>query len=248
MTYVDLNCDCGECLPGVDEKTILSLVTSCNIACGGHAGNKDSMVQTVQWAMNNRLAIGAHPSYPDPGAFGRRSLKLSKAAFQSSIKSQIDALAEVLQLQGAELAHIKAHGALYHDLNQNQTLTSQYLEALEEYLKDTAIMTMPGSILEAEALKLGYTVIREAFADRKYLDQSRLMKRGQKGAVIEQPFEVLAQIKSMAIDGKVTTFSGENVAIKADSYCLHSDHIGTLQILRYLREHLEGESIKLKVR
>jgi len=245
MTYIDLNVDCGECIPWVDEEAILRLVTTCNIACGGHVGDLDSMKITTDLALKFHLNIGAHPSYPDRINFGRKSLIMSSDLFMETIIHQVDSLIRVLKESGGTLKHIKAHGALYHDLNGSAELANWYLDALAQMNTPISVMTMPGGCLEAAAHVRGIPVIKEAFADRRYLSATALVQRRLEDAIISTPQQVLEQIQSIALEGVVSTRAGKSAKVEADSFCVHSDHTDTLQILQYIHDHMETYHLKL---
>ena len=240
---IDINCDVGE---GIGNETLLlPLISSCNIACGGHAGDLSSMHHVVQLAIKNKVKIGAHPSYPDSANFGRLSIKIEKAVLQQSIKEQIDVLQAILKKEKTPLHHIKPHGALYNDIAKDENLAMVFLEAIQAY-KDTSFLYVPyDSVIENLAKKNGFTVLLEAFADRNYNADLSLVSRKMPNAILEVPEEVLEHLVRMVKDSKVKTSEGL-VKILADTYCIHGDTPAALQILTYLSTTLAQYQIYTK--
>ncbi|MEE9364362.1 MAG: 5-oxoprolinase subunit PxpA [Cellulophaga sp.] len=240
---IDINCDVGEGIG--NEAELLPLISSCNIACGGHAGNLNSMRNVVQLAMQHGVKVGAHPSYPDSANFGRLSIKIEYSALQQSIKEQVGALQTILEKERIALHHIKAHGALYNDIAKDENLARIFLNAIQKY-KNTSFLYVPyGSVIETLAKKNGFTVLLEAFADRNYNLDLSLVSRKKSNALLEVPEEVLAHLVRMVKDLKVTTSEGL-VKILADTYCIHGDTPAALQILTYLSITLAQHQIYIK--
>ncbi|MBL7473371.1 LamB/YcsF family protein [Robertkochia sediminum] len=232
---VNINCDLGE---GLDnEATLMPLIHSCNIACGGHAGDKATMKRVVELARKFGVAIGAHPSYPDREHFGRVSLKMEDEAFKSNLKQQLDDFVEVLGGHTEDLHHIKAHGALYNDLAVNESLARNYLEVLEPYKANTLLYVPFDSVLERMALETGFKVAVEAFGDRNYNDDLTLVSRRDPEALITENKKVLAHVQEI-LRGWVTTVEGHMKPLKADTICMHSDTANAVANLEYLKMHL----------
>ncbi|WP_276166971.1 5-oxoprolinase subunit PxpA [Zobellia alginiliquefaciens] len=244
VKYIDLNCDVGE---GVDnEEELLPLLSSCNIACGGHAGNSATMSLIVGLAKENNVLIGAHPSYPDKDNFGRSSMVMDPKELMTSIRSQIKSLVNIVSHLGLKLNHIKAHGALYNDIAKNASLAACFLAAIEEYKKDVLIYVPFGSEIDKEAEQAGYRVKFEVFADRNYQADLNLVPRKENKALITDKKEVLMHVVEMANHKRVKTVHGEVVSIIGDTFCIHGDTPAALEIVLYLTRELPNHNIFIK--
>lgn len=241
---IDINCDVGE---GIGNEALLfPYISSCNIACGGHAGDEASMTGVVRLALKHHLKIGAHPSYPDREHFGRVSMKMPKVEFQACIQRQVEALEGILRREKAEMHHLKPHGALYNDLMGDQELTRYFLESIL-HLRDLCVLYVPfGSVYAVEASTRGFDIQYEAFADRRYQLGYRLASRHLEGAVIEDPGEVFEQLVRMVKKQQVQTIEGTMLPLSAQTYCIHGDTRSALQILMYLANELPKQGIYLK--
>lgn len=244
MINIDINCDIGE---GVDnEAELLPLITSCNIACGGHAGDADTMMKVALLAKEQKVLIGAHPSYPDRANFGRTSIKMVKDELKKSILVQIEDLNTVLKTLGISLNHIKPHGALYNDVAKDRELASVFLDSISKYKKEVFLFVPYDSKIAEEALRLGFRIKYEAFADRNYNEDLSLVSRKNHKALIQDPKKVMDHLLHMVTKGTVLTLSGKAAKIQADTYCIHGDSPSTLQILMYLSKHLPENQILIK--
>ena len=232
MYKIDINCDVGE---GVgNERELMPFIQSCNIACGGHAGNELQMEEVVALAIKNKVKIGAHPSYPDIENFGRRSIKLSKNEMAETILNQIDTLQMIIVECGGKMNHIKAHGALYNDLAVNKELSINFLNIIEPYKKKIKLFVPYGSLIADMAVKDGFTIVYEAFADRNYNDDLSLVSRKEKNAVITDPGIMLERILEVKNKGTITTITGKQIPIKANTFCLHSDTENITASIKYI--------------
>lgn len=241
---IDINCDVGE---GVgNEYDLLPLISSCNIACGGHAGDAASMEYVIGLAKKHHVKIGAHPSYPDKTNFGRQVLSISDDDLKISIIDQLRTFNRVLEKENAQLHHIKAHGALYNETAKNKSLALLYLEAIKPYLGNTFLYVPYGSVIAELAIENGFRIIYEAFADRNYNTDLSLVSRQFDNALIEEPQKVLEHILFIIQKGKVRTVSKEEIEIKADTLCIHGDTPSALQILMYLSRELPNSGVQLK--
>lgn len=240
---IDINCDVGE---GVgNEASLLPLISSCNIACGGHAGDIATMTQGVKLAKKNNVKIGAHPSYPDKPNFGRQVMSISNDLLKKSIIDQLKAFDMVLENEAANLHHIKAHGALYNQTAKDHDLAKLYLEAIKEY-KVKAFLYVPfGSIIAQLAIESGFNIIYEAFGDRNYNSDLSLVSRQFDNAMIKEPHKVLKHVLPIIKEGKVKTASKEYVEIRANTLCIHGDTSSAFQILMYLSEELPNHGVQL---
>ncbi|QCX02317.1 5-oxoprolinase subunit PxpA [Aggregatimonas sangjinii] len=233
---MDINCDVGE---GVgNERELLPLISSCSIACGGHAGNEKSMRETIRLAMRHRVKIGAHPAYPDRQNFGRISMDISRDALSKSIHEQLTTFTSILKEENAILHHIKPHGALYNDLAKDEALCNTFLKSIAMYKSGSVLYVPFGSLIEQMATIEGFGVKREAFADRNYDNQLHLVSRKFSDAVLTEPTKVLNHLKMMVTEKKVRTAEGNLISIQADTYCIHGDTPDALKILTYISQKL----------
>ncbi|MGI9546988.1 MAG: 5-oxoprolinase subunit PxpA [Flavobacteriaceae bacterium] len=238
---IDINCDVGE--GAGNEPDIFPIISSCSIACGGHAGNKESISTIIRLAKEHIVKIGAHPSYPDKENFGRKSMDLPPAEFIESIRGQMTLFSEVLQTEGATMHHIKAHGALYNDLCVNRSLSQNFILAIEPFIQNVKLYAPYSSVLADVALLKNIEVVYEAFADRNYNADLSLVSRSEPNAIIDNPAEVLKHLAQIAKKGAVHTIKGIDVPIIAKTFCVHSDTPSALQILTYLAAQLPGRHI-----
>lgn len=244
MPTIDINCDLGE---GVDnEVDIMPMISSCSIACGGHAGNLETMEKVVGLAKLNGVLVGAHPSYPDKENFGRVSISISAEDLKNSIKEQIESLLVILKAKNMELNHIKPHGALYNDIARDRELALLFLESVAAYKEKVVLYVPYASEIAKQAKETGYPIKYEAFADRNYNQDLSLVSRNAPNALIQEPHEVLDHILLMVNKGTVKTASGTAVKLLADTYCIHGDSPATLQILMYLSQQLPKKQIFIK--
>lgn len=241
---IDINADVGE---GLDnEETLMPYISSCNIACGGHAGDGETMRHVMDLAIRYKVKIGAHPSYPDRVDFGRKTMDITQNELKNSLRLQLRALESVLQAQNAPLHHIKAHGALYNDMAKDAKKAMGFLKAIEAYKNKVFLYVPYGSVIGDLALALGFKIKWEVFVDRNYKSDLSLLSRNLPNAVITEPREVLDRLLYMALHNKVKTVEGLHVGIKADTYCVHGDTPNALEILMYLSTHLPKNQITVK--
>lgn len=218
MTTIDLNCDLGE--GSGHDAHLMPLVTSVNVACGGHAGDADTMRETVTLARRHGVAIGAHPGHRDRPHFGRIPRPLSPEAAARLIHEQIAALAEVA---GKDLAHVKLHGALYHQVAAEADLATAFVELLAAVWPRLVVFAPAASLLVGVARDRGLAVAEEAFVDRRYADDGRLVARSEPGGVIGDPRAAAEQAVLIARDQCVQTVGGRLRGLRADTLCLHGD-------------------------
>lgn len=242
--YININSDVGEGIG--NEKDLLPLISSCNIACGGHAGNNQTMLEVAQLAFLNGVKIGAHPSYPDRENFGRISMSITESELITSIRTQVSSFKSILKKEDIPLHHIKPHGALYNDLATDSHLSKVFLNAVKGF-KNTASLYVPfNSCIAKEAIAQGFKIQLEAFADRNYNMNLSLVSRKLPNAVIEDPEQVLKHLLCMINKKKVRTLKGKKVSIVADTYCIHGDTSSALQILHYLSRELPKYNIHIE--
>lgn len=240
---IDINCDVGEGIG--NEEVILPLISSCNIATGGHTGTSESMRKVIRLAKTHGVKIGAHPSYPDKENFGRKTLQLSDDALKSAIRIQLKKFQQIIEEEDGIMHHIKAHGALYNDIAKNDALATIFLRSIEIY-KDSVYIYVPyNSIIERKALNWGFKIKYEAFGDRNYNPDGSLVSRKEKFALITKPDLVLNHIIVMALEKQVLLLDGKRIPIKADTYCIHGDTPKAYEILQYLSGNLSEYKITI---
>ena len=244
MTSIDMNADLGEGDPC--DAELLTIVSSCNIACGGHAGDESSMRTTIVAAIANDVAVGAHPSYPDREGFGRNSRFLDGPELLSSLVEQISALREIGAQEGVTISHVKPHGALYNDAVSNSALADTVVEASKEAVPGAAFVGAPGSELEKAAARQALRFVAEAFVDRAYLDNGQLVPRSEAGAVHDSIETIAAQAVSLALSQEVETHSGAIINVAAETLCIHSDTAGAVDAARAVREALEQQGVHVR--
>ncbi len=241
---IDINCDMGE---GVgNEALLLPLISSCNIACGAHAGDIQTMRKVVRLAKKYDVKVGAHPSYPDRENFGRVSMIISDEELIRTLQGQLQTLEKILKEEQLSLYHIKPHGALYNDLAKNRALSMAFLKAIVKYRDNVFLYLPPNSVVAEIAERQKYQIRYEAFADRNYNNDGSLVSRALPNALLTIPQEVLSHLISMVYKKEVVTPNGQRVPIKADTYCVHGDTVNALQILTYLAQELPNHQIQIK--
>jgi UPF0271 protein len=249
MNRIDLNCDMGELpdaiLDGTQESLMPSL-TSVNIACGGHAGDPRTMKTTIQQALRWKLAIGAHPGYPDRANFGRLELNMPREAIADSVFEQVKALAEVAAGCGAVVTHVKPHGALYNQAVGNRVLAEAIASGVARWKRDVILMGLAGSSMLDVFRGAGFRVAAEAFADRRYEANGTLRSRKFDDALIRDPAEAGRQALQIAERGTVTARDGSEVAVNAQTICIHGDTPGASEIAATVSLTLRQAGVDLR--
>ena len=249
ITHIDLNSDLGEgygpWTMGQDDA-ILSLVTSANIACGGHAGDPETMFRTLQLAKENGVVAGAHPGYDDKPGFGRRIIPMHPDEIGRMVASQIGSLMGVASLAGCNLRYVKPHGALANLAADDADVARAILGAVRAVSADLAILAISGTVLEQLARDAGLRVFSEIFADRAYLPSGRLVPRGRPDALIHDPEVAATRLIGFLASGRMPVVGGEPIELAADSICLHGDSPDALAMARGLRQHLAMAGISLR--
>ena len=234
---LNINCDLGEGLN--NEHIIMPLIDSCNIACGGHAGDIGSMIECVEISIKNKVKIGAHPSYPDKINFGRKKIDISPSELSYSIISQIESLETIADSYGLELNHIKAHGALYNQMIIDAELSNFYLDTIKDFKNKCSLFIPYKSEIEKIALKKGFSIIYEVFGDRNYNDDLSLVSRNNENALITDPESVVNHIKTIKETETVKTINGNYKKIKFDTICIHSDTNNSIEILKKINQEFD---------
>jgi len=238
---VDLNADLGEGSPG--EAELMPLITSANIACGGHAGDPVSMRAAVAAARAAGVAVGAHPSTEDRVGFGRRELPLTAAQARGLILAQVGALRDIAGSLGARLTHVKPHGALYNRAARDPALAAAVAAAVREIDPGLIVFGLAGSESIRAAAAAGLAVAEEVFADRTYQADGSLTPRTRPDALIADEAAAIAQVFGMVQEGAVRAVNGVRVAVRADTVCLHGDGAHAVAWARRLRAELRAAGI-----
>lgn len=242
--HIDLNADLGE---GCDtDEMLLTLVSSANIACGWHAGDAQTMRNCVHWALQNHVAIGAHPSFPDRENFGRSNMQLPPEEIISGMLYQLGALDAIIKAEGGRMTHVKPHGALYNMAAKDAVLANAICAAVRSFNPELAVFGLAGSELIAAARHADLSAVEEVFADRAYQADGSLVSRTQAGAMIEDETQAIAQTISLVRDKQVTAIDGSTVKVNAQTVCLHGDGAHALHFARTIRARLEQEGINVR--
>jgi UPF0271 protein len=237
---IDLNCDLGE--GGQHDDAVMPLISSANIACGGHAGDIESIQATVSLARDHATAIGSHPGHLDPEHFGRRALPISPDAVADLVLCQVSRIASAA---GDDLHHVKLHGALYHQVGTNEALAIAVSRSLAGEWPHLLLYAAAGSLLTAIAENEGLCVIPEAFTDRRYNESGELVSRTQDNAIVENPNEAATQAYGIVQRNVITTPSGKQIPISAETLCVHGDGPIPFEIIQAIRTLLTREGIRI---
>jgi UPF0271 protein len=238
---IDINCDVGEGLN--NEHLLMPYITSCNIACGGHFGDKNTIDETIEIATKNNVLIGAHPSFPDKENFGRKLINISDHAFKESIQNQLNLFMNRLSFFDIKLHHIKSHGALYNAIAVDEKLAILFIHTIKKYTIDAYLYVPYNSVIERVAKENNIKIKYEAFADRNYNDDLTLVSRTYENALILDKMQVFQHVHRIIKEGKVKTVSGKEVKIKADTFCVHGDTKNAIEILKYVSRELKNHGI-----
>lgn len=241
---MDLNADVGEGCG--DDAALMPLLTSASIACGAHAGDASSMQRTVVLALQNGVTIGAHVSYPDREHFGRRDLNLPAERLIAEIVSQLEMLAAITRVAGARLHYVKAHGALYNRMAQDAEIAQTVITAVRSFDAGLPILTLPDSIAMTVARRLGTPVVAEAFADRAYSADGKLVSRDKLGAVLTDTDTVAKRAVEIATMQQVRSVDGQTIRVRARSLCVHGDTPDAVALARAVRLALERANVELR--
>jgi 5-oxoprolinase (ATP-hydrolysing) subunit A len=249
MQSIDLNCDMGESFGpwkmGQDEL-LMDYVSSVNIACGFHAGDPRTMRLTVEAAIKKNVAIGAHPGYPDIQGFGRREIKMSPSEVYETVLYQIGALSAFATAAGSKLSHVKPHGALYNSAAKDSILAEAIASAVRDAGDHLTLIGLSGSKLIDEGKKKGLKTLNEVFGDRTYQEDGSLTPRTVAGSLIEDPNTAAAQSLQMVSRKTVTSTSGKEIPVQADTICIHGDGKHALDFARAICSILQQHHVTVK--
>ncbi|APY12197.1 lactam utilization protein LamB [Seonamhaeicola sp. S2-3] len=241
---VDINADVGEGIG--NESKLLPYLSSCNIACGGHAGNEDTMRKVVKLAKAHKVKIGAHPSFPDKENFGRVKMDISCAALYTSLKHQLSNLLEVLHSENATLHHIKPHGALYNLAAVSKKVAGVVIELIKSMQYPVQLYVPYKSVIAALALENDISITYEAFADRNYNDDLSLVSRKTPNALITDDEVMKEHVLKMVTNKKVTTVTGKEQSILVNTICVHGDNENAIKLVEKLHKFLVKNHIKIQ--
>ena len=242
MSAIDLNSDLGEGVAA--DAAVFGIVTSANVACGGHAGDDESMRACVALSIEHGVSLGAHPAYLDREGFGRREVEIDAGELRDEILSQVTALTAIATSAGTRVRYLKPHGALYNRI----AVDPVQADAVALAARDAALplLGLAGTAIHAAADRHGVEFFREAFADRAYLPDGTLAPRSIEGAVITDPAVVADRALRMAVDGIVETLDGTLLRIELDSLCVHGDTPGAVSMATAVRERLAAAGVELR--
>jgi 5-oxoprolinase (ATP-hydrolysing) subunit A len=244
VRQLDLNADVGEGDRQADEA-LLPLITSANIACGLHAGDPKTMRDTIALAVNQGVAVGAHPGFDDREGFGRRRVQLAVAEINVLLLYQLGALHAIARAQGAVLQHVKPHGALYNQAEADEQLAVAILMAIRTFDSNLRLVGRAGSAMARAAEALGHPFTPEAFVDRRYRSDGSLLPRSEPAAVLTDPEEVARQVRSLVTHGEVVASDGSRVPIAFETLCLHGDTPGAPVLAARIREELRALGVSV---
>lgn len=248
MDRIDLNCDLGESFGAYsigNDAAILPFVTSANIACGFHAGDPSVMRKTVQLALKNGVALGAHPGLPDLQGFGRRKIEISPQEAYDLVVYQIGALLGFIRAEGAWMQHVKPHGALYNMAAKDKNLAEAVANAVYDVNPELILFGLAGSELIWAGKKVGLKTSEEVFADRTYQPDGALTPRSQPDALIVDDAKAVSQVICMVQKKGVKATNGSWVDLKADTVCIHGDGAKALLFAKKIQDALTAAAIEV---
>ncbi|HJV97517.1 MAG TPA: 5-oxoprolinase subunit PxpA [Arthrobacter sp.] len=246
---MDLNADLGESFGSWnmgDDAAMFRLVTSANVACGFHAGDPVTMLDSCRAAFELDVTVGAHVGYRDLAGFGRRSLDMSFDELFGDVLYQLGALDGVAHAVGTSVDYVKPHGALYERLVQDEEQASAVVAAIQAYDPGLPILGLPGSQLLLQAKEAGHPVFVEAFVDRAYQADGTLVPRSQEGAVLHDVDSIVERAVRLAVKGEVVAVDGTVVKVRPDSLCIHGDTPAAVEMAAGVRAGLEAAGVELE--
>jgi len=244
MVSIDLNCDLGEGR-GSDEG-VMPYITSANIACGFHASDPVLMRKTVELAVRHGVAIGAHPSYPDRADFGRGAMECSAEELAADVTYQVGALWAFCRGHGVRLHHVKPHGAIYNQAADSLPVAFAIARAVQMIDADLILVCLANSAMVTAAQQAGVAYVQEAFADRAYTREGRLVPRDEPGAVLHDAALIAERARKMVIGKSVVAIDGTEVPLDFETLCVHGDTAGAVEIVRAIRRSLEEANVTVR--
>lgn len=246
---IDLNSDLGESYGPWkmgDDEAILQVVTSANVACGGHASDPETMFRTLGIARDRGVVVGAHPGFADREGFGRRLIPMTPGEIERLVATQTGALMGAAALAGVPVRYIKAHGALANHCADDRAAAAAVARAAKAFGPDMAVLAISGTELELAAREAGVPVYSEIFADRGYLSTGRLVPRSRADAMIHDPQEAADRLVSYLETGLMPVVDGAPIKLDAHSICVHGDGPSAIAMARHIREVLSARGVALK--
>ena len=246
---ININCDLGEKSKFHSTKNdpdLLKIVNSANIACGYHAGDKETMNRVIEISKTNQVSIGAHPSFNDPENFGRKKINLNSSEVTKLIIDQYEVLQKIAQNHNENVTHIKPHGALNNMACEDLELATTIAKAINSINKDIIFLVPTGSKMELAGKKLNMKIACEIFADRNYEDDGNLVSRSKDNALITNPDVAKKHVLKMVKNQALNCFSGKKISCKIDSVCIHGDNESSLATAKSIKDNLINNGLKLK--
>jgi UPF0271 protein len=241
---IDLNADLGEGF-GVwqlgDDDAMLGIVTSANVACGFHAGDPAGLLRVCRSAADRGVRVGAQVSYRDLAGFGRRFIDVAAEDLIADVVYQIGALQAIAAASGTKVSYVKPHGALYNTIVTDREQGAAVAEAVHLVDATLPVLGIAGSAFFEEATRVGLRTVAEAFADRAYRPDGRLVSRREPGAVLDDPAAIAERVATMVSSGRVTAIDGTQIAVSLESICVHGDSPGAVQIATAVRDRLKAD-------
>ena len=237
MKTIDLNCDLGE--GSGNDAALMPYISSCSIACGGHAGNKATILKSIHNAQDLGVKMGAHPAYPDPENFGRISMKITPKKLQDALRCQLDLFYTLC----ADVNHIKPHGALYNDMHDDYEKAAAFVEVSKEYASNPKLYCSPNSALATVAQEEGMIVVFEGFGDRAYTPTGKLVSRSHPKALLTDKDQVAKQVLSIVSDKRIITLEGKPIPLNVQTLCMHGDGKNVVENLKHLNQVLKKNAI-----
>ena len=245
---ININCDLGESSKlhsTENDPLLLEIVNSANIACGYHAGDKQTMEKTIEISKKNNVSIGAHPSFNDPENFGRKRLDLPTNDIKKIVMDQINILSKIADNKGAKVTHVKPHGALNNMACENYDLAKVISEAIIQVNRELIFLVPTGSQMEKAGKKLGMKIAAEIFADRNYEDNGNLVSRKKNNAMITDPEIARKHVIKMVQNQALNCYSGKQIPCEIDSICVHGDGESAVNTAKEIREGLLKSGVTL---
>jgi 5-oxoprolinase (ATP-hydrolysing) subunit A len=249
MSVIDLNSDLGESFGPWkmgDDEAMLGIVTSANVACGFHAGDPAGILRTLRGAKANKVAVGAHVGYRDLAGFGRRNMDPASDELIGDVIYQIGALKGLAAAAGVRVTYVKPHGALYNTIATDPRQANDVITAIRAVDAGLALIALAGSPLIDRAREAGLTVVAEAFADRAYTPDGKLVSRREEGSVLHGPESVARRMLQLVAEGTVEAIDGQTTSVEAQSICVHGDSPDALAMARQVRKTLEAAGVTLR--
>ena len=246
---VDLNSDVGErasALLDGSEEQLLRLVSSANIACGGHAGDTASMKAVVTMCLACGVSIGAHPGFPDRAHFGRTKIDIPASKLEASVREQVESLLDISAGIGATVRHVKPHGALYNAASKDRLFAEIIANAISSVDRNLVLVGLAGSLMLDVWRSAGFAVVGEAFADRRYEPDGTLRSRSLGDALITNPDDAATQVGGIVCDGVVVAVDGSRLTVRAQTICIHSDTENAIALASRIRAHLLGAGVTIE--